>query len=183
MSDLEESMKIERIIYTEEQIKAKVQELGTRITNDFKGKELVVICVMRGALYFFSDLTRAIDLPIKIDTIGFSNIPDTTSKTGIVRITKDVDIDITDKHVLVVEDVIRTGLTTAYITQNLEMKKPADITLCTMLLNPDRILMTIPVKYYGFEINDQWVAGYGIDYEEVGRNLPFIAQIPKAKKD
>ena len=87
------------------------------------------------------------DLPIKVDMIGFSNIPDTTSKTGIVRITKDIDIDITDKHVLVVEDVIRTGLTTAYIIQNLEMKKPKDITLCSMLLNPDRLLKTIPVKY------------------------------------
>lgn len=179
MANLEDAIKIERVIYSEEEIKAKVKELGAQITKDFQDKELVVIGVMRGALYFFSDLTRAIDLPIKIDTIGFSNIPDTTSKTGIVRIIKDVDIDITDKHVLVVEDVIRTGLTTAYIIQNLEMKKPADITLCTMLLNPDRILMTIPVQYYGFEINDQWVAGYGIDYEEIGRNLPYIAQIPR----
>ena len=81
--------------------------------------------------------------------------------------------------VLVVEDVIRTGLTTAYIIQNLEMKKPKDITLCSMLLNPDRLLMTIPVKYYGFEINDQWLAGYGMDRDEIGRNLPYIAQIKK----
>lgn len=181
MGKLEDAMNIERVVYTEEQIQAKVKELGAQITKDYQDKDLVVIGVMRGALYFFTDLTRAIDLPLKIDTIGFSNIPDTTSKTGIVRIIKDVDIDITDKHVLVVEDVIRTGLTTAYITQNLEMKKPADITLCTMLLNPDRMLMTIPVKYYGFEISDQWVAGYGIDHEEVGRNLPYIAQIPKRK--
>ena len=181
MGKLEDAMNIERVIYTEEQIQAKVKELGAQITKDYQDKDLVVIGVMRGALYFFTDLTRAIDLPLKIDTIGFSNIPDTTSKTGIVRIIKDVDIDITNKHVLVVEDVIRTGLTTAYITQNLEMKKPADITLCTMLLNPDRMLMTIPVKYYGFEISDQWVAGYGIDHEEVGRNLPYIAQIPKRK--
>ena len=93
----------------------------------------------------------------------------------------DTDIDITDKHVLVVEDVIRTGLTTAYIIQNLEMKKPKEITLCSMLLNPDRLLMTIPVKYYGFEINDQWLAGYGLDRDEIGRNLPYIAQIPKRK--
>ena len=148
-------------------------------TKDYAGEELIVIGVIRGALYFLSDLTRAIDLPIKVDMIGYSNIPNTTSKTGIVRIIKDIDIDITDKHVLVVEDVIRTGLTTAYIIQNLEMKKPKDITLCSMLLNPDRLLMTIPVKYYGFEINDQWLAGYGMDRDEIGRNLPYIAQIKK----
>ncbi|MBQ5768514.1 MAG: hypoxanthine phosphoribosyltransferase [Clostridiales bacterium] len=174
-------MHTERIIYSEETIKARVTELGKQITKDFEGKDLVVIGVIKGSLFFLSDLTRAIDLPVKVDMIGFSNIPDTTSKTGIVRITKDIDIDITDKHVLVVEDVIRTGLTTAYIIQNLEMKKPKEITLCSMLLNPDRLLMTIPVKYYGFEINDQWLAGYGLDHDEIGRNLPYIAQIPKRK--
>lgn len=181
MANLEEELKTERIVYSEEVIRARVNELGRQITEDFKGKELIVIGVIKGSLYFLSDLTRAIDLPIKIDMVGFSNIPDTTSKTGIVRIIKDIDIDITDKHVLVVEDVIRTGLTTAYIIQNLEMKKPKDITLCSMLLNPDRLLMTIPVKYYGFEINDQWLAGYGLDRSEIGRNLPYIAQIPKQK--
>ena len=181
MANLEEELKTERIVYSEEVIRARVNELGRQITEDFKGKELIVIGVIKGSLYFLSDLTRAIDLPIKIDMVGFSNIPDTTSKTGIVRIIKDIDIDITDKHVLVVEDVIRTGLTTAYIIQNLEMKKPRDITLCSMLLNPDRLLMTIPVKYFGFEINDQWLAGYGLDRDEIGRNLPYIAQIPKRK--
>ena len=154
MSNLEDALNIERIVYDEATIQSRVKEIGRQITEDFKGKELIVIGVIKGSLYFLSDLTRAIDLPVKVDMVGFSSIPETTSKTGIVRITKDIDIDITDKHVLVVEDVIRTGLTTAYIIQNLEMKKPKDITLCTMLLNPDRLLMTIPVKYYGFEIND-----------------------------
>ena len=179
MSNLEKALNIERIVYDEETIRKRVAEVGAQITKDFAGEELIVIGVIRGALYFLSDLTRAIDLPIKVDMIGYSNIPNTTSKTGIVRIIKDIDIDITDKHVLVVEDVIRTGLTTAYIIQNLETKKPKDITLCSMLLNPDRLLMTIPVKYYGFEINDQWLAGYGMDRDEIGRNLPYIAQIKK----
>ena len=181
MDNLEDALKIERIVYDEETIQSRVKELGRQITEDYRGKELIVIGVIKGSLYFLSDLTRAIDLPVKIDMVGFSNIPDTTSKTGIVRIVKDIDIDITDKHVLVVEDVIRTGLTTAYIIQNLEMKRPKDITLCSMLLNPDRLLMTIPVKYFGFEINDQWLAGYGLDKDEIGRNLPYIAQIPKRK--
>ena len=179
MSNIGDVLGVERVVYDEETIRKRVAEIGAQITKDFEGEELVVIGVIRGALYFLSDLTRAIDLPIKVDMIGYSNIPNTTSKTGIVRIIKDIDIDITDKHVLVVEDVIRTGLTTAYIIQNLEMKKPKDITLCSMLLNPDRLLMTIPVKYYGFEINDQWLAGYGMDRDEIGRNLPYIAQIKK----
>ncbi len=166
MSNIGDVLGVERVVYDEETIRKRVAEIGAQITKDFEGEELVVIGVIRGALYFLSDLTRA-------------NIPNTTSKTGIVRIIKDIDIDITDKHVLVVEDVIRTGLTTAYIIQNLEMKKPRDITLCSMLLNPDRLLMTIPVKYYGFEINDQWLAGYGMDRDEIGRNLPYIAQIKK----
>ena len=181
MANLEEALNTERVVYSEETIRSRIKELGRQITEDYKDKELIVIGVIKGSLYFLSDLTRAIDLPIKVDMVGFSSIPDTTSKTGIVRITKDIDLDITDKHVLVVEDVIRTGLTTAYIIQNLEMKKPKEITLCSMLLNPDRLLMTIPVKYFGFEINDQWLAGYGLDKDEIGRNLPYIAQIPKRK--
>ena len=111
---LDGSVKIKRIVYDEESIHARVKELGALITEDYRGEELIVIGVIKGSLYFFSDLTREIDLPIKIDMIGFGNIPDTTSKTGVVRITKDIDLDISGKHVLVVEDVIRTGLTTAY---------------------------------------------------------------------
>ena len=181
MANLEEALNTERVVYSEETIQSRIKELGRQITEDYKDKELIVIGVIKGSLYFLSDLTRAIDLPIKVDMVGFSSIPDTTSKTGIVRITKDIDLDITDKHVLVVEDVIRTGLTTAYIIQNLEMKKPKEITLCSMLLNPDWLLRTIPVKYFGCEINDQWLAGYGLDKDEIGRNLPYIAQIPKRK--
>jgi hypoxanthine phosphoribosyltransferase len=179
VSYLEEALNTERVVYSEETIRSRIKELGKQITEDYKDKELVVIGVIKGSLYFLSDLTRAIDLPVKVDMVGFSSIPDTTSKTGIVRITKDIDIDITDKHVLIVEDVIRTGLTTAYLISNLESKKPRDITLATMLLNPDRLLMTIPVKYYGFEINDNWLLGYGLDIKETGRNLPYIAELMK----
>ena len=179
MANLEEALNTERVVYSEETIQSRIKELGRQITEDYKDKELIVIGVIKGSLYFLLHLTRAIALPIKVDMVGFSSIPDTTSKTGIVRITKDIDLDITDKHVLVVEDVIRTGLTTAYIIQNLEMKRPREIRLCSMLVNPDRLLMTIPVHYCGFEINDQWLAGYGLDREEIGRNLPYIAQIKK----
>ena len=174
---LDDAIDIRRVVYDEEAIAKRVKELGAQITEDFRGEELIVVGVIKGSVYFFSDLTRAIDLPIKIDMIGFGNIPDTTSKTGVVKITKDIDVDISGKHVLVVEDDIRTGLTTAYLIQNLESKQPKDITLATMLLNPDRLLMTIPVKYYGFEISDSWLLGYGLDSKEVGRNLPYIAEL------
>jgi hypoxanthine phosphoribosyltransferase len=176
---LDDSIEINKVVYDEKVIADRIKELGAKITEDFRGEELIVIGVIKGSLYFFSDLTRAIDLPIKIDMIGFGNIPDTTSKTGVVKITKDIDIDISGKHVLVVEDVIRTGLTTAYLIQNLESKQPKDITLATMLLNPNRLLMTIPVKYYGFEISDSWLLGYGLDSKEVGRNLPYIAELAR----
>ena len=179
MGKIDETLGVEHVVYDEETIRNRVAELGAQITADYAGEDLVIVGVIRGSMYFLADLTRAIDLPVKVDIVGFTSIPDTTSKTGVVRIIKDVEIDITDKHVLVVEDVIRTGLTTAYIIQNLEMKKPKDITLCSMLVNPDRILMTIPVKYTGFEINDQWLVGYGMDRDEIGRNLPYIAQIKK----
>jgi hypoxanthine phosphoribosyltransferase len=182
MGILSDELGVERVIYSEETIKKRITELGEQIAKDYAGQELIVIGLIRGAMYFLADLTRAIDLPIKVDMIGFTNIPDTTSKTGVVRIIKDIELDIAGKNVLVVEDIIRTGLTTAYIIQNLEMKRPKEIRLCSMLVNPDRLLMTIPVHYCGFEINDNWLAGYGLDREEIGRNLPYIVQIKKRKE-
>lgn len=178
-SVLDGQIDIKKIVFTEGQISARVRQLGEQITEDYKDKELVIIGVVKGSLYFLSDLTRCVDLPIKVDLIGFGNIPDTTSQTGVVRITKDIDIDIKDKHVIIVEDVIRTGLTTAYLSNSLEKKGPKSITLCTMLLNPNRLLMTIPVKYAGFEIDDSWLIGYGLDRHEIGRNLPYIAELNK----
>lgn len=176
---LDNSIDIRRVVFDEQTISSRVRELGMQITRDYSGEELVVVGIMKGALYFFTDLTRSIELPIRIDTIGFGNIPDTTSRTGVVRITKDIDTDITDKHVLIVEDVIRTGLTTAYLMQNLESKGPKDIRLCTLLLNPNRLLTTVPVHYAGFEIDDSWLIGYGMDRGEYGRNLPYIGELVK----
>lgn len=166
-----------KVLFSKEQLAQRTCELGKIITQDYAGKELVLIGVLKGSLYFFSDLTRAIDLPIELDMIAVGNIPDTTSRTGIVRITKDVDINITDKHVIVVEDIIRTGLTTAYLLQTLEARRPASLEVCTLLYNPDRQLIDLPVKYYGFEIDRSWLIGYGMDASEKGRNLPFIGEL------
>ena len=166
-----------KILFTEEQIQKRVKELGETLARDYEGQELLLLGVLKGSLFFLTDLARATKIHVMVDMIGISSIPDTTRATGIVRITKDVDVDITGKHVIVVEDIIRTGLTTAYLLQTLETRKPASLEVCTLLYNPDRQLIDLPVKYYGFEVDRSWLIGYGMDNGELGRNLPFIAEI------
>ncbi|MBR3033067.1 MAG: hypoxanthine phosphoribosyltransferase [Clostridiales bacterium] len=166
-----------KIIFTEKQLRERIIELGKKITEDYQGQEIVLLGVLKGSLFFFTDLARAVDLPMQIDMIAIGSIPDTTSSTGIVRITKDLDINITGKHVIVVEDIIRTGLTTAYLLQTLEARRPASVDVCTLLYNPDRQLIDLPVKYFGFEVDRSWLIGYGMDSGEYGRNLPFIAEM------
>lgn len=168
---------IKQVVYTEEAIARRTAELGRQITADYEGKDLILIGVLKGSLYFFSDLTRAIDLPIGVDLISIGNIPDTTSQTGIVRIMKDLDLNISGKHVLLIEDILRTGLTTAYLIQSLKTRKPEDIKVCTLLYNPDRLLINVPIAYYGFEVNRSWLVGYGMDIDEKWHNLPYIAEL------
>ena len=172
-----EEIKIKKTVYDREEIRGRVTEMGREITKDYKDKDVVMIGVINGALYFFSDLTRAVDFPILVDTIGFANIPDTTSKTGRVKITKDIDVDIRGRDVIIVEDVIRTGLTTAYLISNLELREPKSIKVCTLLLNPQRLLLNLPIAYHGFDIRDEWLLGYGLDRKGVGRNLPDIVSV------
>lgn len=172
-----DEIRYKKILFDNEKILSRVNELGKKICSDYQGKELVILGVLKGSLFFFTDLARAIDIPLQLDMIAIGNIPDMTKSTGIVRITKDVDINITGKHVIVVEDIIRTGLTTAYLLQTLEARKPASIEVCTLLYNPERQLIDLPVKYYGFEVDRSWLIGYGMDSGEYGRNLPFIAEL------
>ncbi|MBP5185745.1 MAG: hypoxanthine phosphoribosyltransferase [Clostridiales bacterium] len=172
-----DEIRYKKILFDNEKILSRVNELGKKISSDYQGKELVILGVLKGSLFFFTDLARAIDIPLQLDMIAIGNIPDMTKSTGIVRITKDVDINITGKHVIVVEDIIRTGLTTAYLLQTLEAIKPASIEVCTLLYNPERQLIDLPVKYYGFEVDRSWLIGYGMDSGEYGRNLPFIAEL------
>ncbi|MBO4474762.1 MAG: hypoxanthine phosphoribosyltransferase [Clostridiales bacterium] len=172
-----EEIRYKKILFSKDKLDEKIQELGAKISSDYAGKELVLLGVLKGSLFFFTDLARAISLPLQLDMLAIGSIPDTTSSTGIVRITKDVDINITGKHIIVVEDIIRTGLTTAYLLQTLEARKPASVEVCTLLYNPDRQLIDLPVKYYGFEVDRSWLIGYGMDSGEYGRNLPFIAEM------
>ena len=176
-----EFLKIKRILIKATQIEDRVREIGRQITTDYHGKPLVLVGVLKGSLYFISDLSRAIDLPLELDFMTIGTIPNTTHQTGIVRITKDLDLDITGKHVLLIEDIVRTGLTTAYLVQNLLARQAASVKVCTLLLNPDQQLINVPIGYAGFEINQTWLVGYGMDIAEQGRNLPDIAEIERQR--
>lgn len=168
-----------RIVFTKEQLGARIAELGSDITRDYQGKELVLVGLLKGSLYFFADLTRAIPLPILTDNISIGVYA--ANQSGIVRITKDLDIDITDKHVLIVEDIVRTGLTLGYLVQSLEARRPASVKVCTLFINPAQQLIDVPIAYSGFEVTGSWLMGYGMDVAEKWRNLPYVVEIEKHK--
>jgi hypoxanthine phosphoribosyltransferase len=169
--------KIRRTLLTSAQIQERVAEIGRQITSDYAGSDLVLVGVLKGSLYFLADLSRSIDLPITLDFMSIGTIPNTTSQTGIVRITKDLDVDIAGRQVLLIEDIIRTGLTTAYLVQNLIARQAACVQVCSLLVNPDQQLINVPIAYTGFEITQTRLIGYGMDIAEKGRNLPYIAEI------
>lgn len=179
--DLGQPPKIKKTVFSAKAIQNRVAELGRQISLDYAQHDLVLVSVLRGSLYFFADLTRNIDLPMALDFISVGVYPGTTNQTGIVRITKDLDLDITGKHVLVIEDIIRTGLTTGYLVQNMESRKPASIKICTLLDNPAQRLVNIPIAYTGFEVTGAWLMGYGMDIREKWRNLPYIAEVEKTE--
>jgi hypoxanthine phosphoribosyltransferase len=166
-----------RIVFGEDDLKRRIAELGGQITKDYAGRDLILVGVLKGSLFFLTDLARAVDLPLQIDMISVGVYPNSTGSTGVVRLTKDLDYDIAGKHVLIVEDIIRSGLTTGYLLQNLETRGAASIGICTLLLSPGELLISIPVQYVGFEVSKTRLLGYGLDVEEKGRNLPFIAEI------
>src|SRR6186713_3507294 len=163
------------VLVTEDQIQSKVRELGSRITSDYAGQPVTLVSVLKGALPFMADLMRAIDLPVQIDLMEVSSYGGTaTESSGLVRIMKDLSASIADEDVLLVEDIIDTGLTLNYLIRYLRGKNPASLRICTLLDKPARRLVEIPVDYTGFTIPDEFVVGYGLDFGEFYRNLPFI---------
>ena len=163
------------ILLPEDRIAAKVSELGARITADYAGRSLTLVSVLKGSLPFMADLMRAIDLPLRIDLMEVSSYGGTaTESSGLVRILKDLSKSIEGEDVLIVEDIIDTGLTLNYLIRYLRGKNPATLRICTLLDKPARRLVEIPVDYIGFTIPDQFVVGYGLDYGEVYRNLRFV---------
>jgi hypoxanthine phosphoribosyltransferase len=166
---------IGEILLTEDAIAARVAELGRQITEDYAGRTLTLVSVLKGSLPFMADLMRQIQLPLRIDLMEVSSYGGTaTESSGLVRIIKDLSASIADEDVLLVEDIIDTGLTLNYLVRYLRGKSPATLRICTLLDKPARRLVDIPVDYQGFEIPDQFVVGYGLDYSERYRNLKFV---------
>ncbi|RJX27327.1 MAG: hypoxanthine phosphoribosyltransferase [Dethiobacter sp.] len=164
------------VLLTEEQISKKVSFLGELISRDYAGaKELVLVAVLRGSVYFAVDLSRQLSIPFILDFIGISSYAGKTDPLGIVRITKDLDTNIARKNVLLVEDIVDTGLTLNYLLKNLRTRNPLSLRVCTFLDMPARRIVDVPVDYRGFEMPDVFVVGYGLDYQECYRNLKEIA--------
>ncbi len=170
---------IKRVVFSEEQIEKRVKELGEQISRDYADKHPVLVSVLKSTMYFIADLTRTLDFPINIDFMSISVYHGVTNNTGIVRIDKDLDININGRHVLFVEDIINTGLTMGYLVQNLEARKPASIKICTLLDNPRKRLMNIPLEYVGFEVPDIYLIGYGLDHNQEYRHLPYIGELAR----
>ena len=165
---------IERVLFSEEQLKQRVAELAAMIEKDYEGKEIMLISVLRGSFVFMADLCRRIDLPCTLDFMSVSSYGKGTSSSGQVQITKDLSSDISGKHIIVVEDILDSGNTLSYLLKLLEQRNPASIRLCTLLDKPDRRVKEVKVDYSGFTIPDAFVVGYGLDYAEQYRNLPYI---------
>ncbi|HHV61778.1 MAG TPA: hypoxanthine phosphoribosyltransferase [Firmicutes bacterium] len=166
---------LEEVLLHEDEIKKRVKELGEQIACDYRGKELVVVGILKGALVFMADLVRHLSIPVIIDFVAISSYGAATKSSGAVRILKDLDAPIENKHVLIVEDIIDTGLTLSYLAENLRARKPLSVKICTLLDKPDRRKIDIRPDYNGFQIPDKFVVGYGLDYSEKYRNLPCVA--------
>jgi hypoxanthine phosphoribosyltransferase len=163
------------VLISEEQIRDKVGELGQRVSTDYAGKSVTLVSVLKGSLPFMADLMRAIQIPVQIDLMEVSSYGGATTETsGLVRILKDLSSSIAGKDVLIVEDIIDTGLTLNYLLRYLRGKNPNSLRICALLDKPARRLVEIPIDYLGFTIPDEFVVGYGLDYGEFYRNLPFI---------
>jgi hypoxanthine phosphoribosyltransferase len=170
-----------RVLVSSEDIQEKVREMGERITNDYGGEKVLLVGILRGAVVFLSDLMRHLQLPCEIDFIEVSSYGSDTSSSGVVRILKDLEEGITGRHVLIVEDIIDTGLTLSYLRRSLLARKPASLEICTLLSKPSRREIELDVRYVGFEVPDVFVVGYGIDFAGAYRNLPDIHALePKA---
>ncbi len=166
---------VSEILISEGQLEKRIDELGKEMTKDYEGKDLFVVGVLKGANIFMSDLIRKIDLPMHIDFMAVSSYGMSTESSGTVRILKDLDFSIEGKDVLIVEDIIDSGLTLEYLTRILMQRKPSSLSICTLLDKPDRRKVDLEIDYIGFNIPDAFIVGYGIDFAESYRNLPYVA--------
>jgi hypoxanthine phosphoribosyltransferase len=168
---------IERVLITGEEIQAKIRELGDRITEDYRGRELLLVGVLKGAFVVMADLSRHIRLPLQFDFMAVSSYGASTKTSGVVRIMKDLDHEIEGHDVLLVEDIVDSGLTLAYLLKNLRARRPKTLEVCALLRKPEVQRVDLDIRYQGFEIPPEFVVGYGLDYAEKYRNLPYVATL------
>jgi hypoxanthine phosphoribosyltransferase len=175
---------IESVVISKEQIDERVREMGAEISRDYAGQTLLLVAVLRGAALFLADISRAVDVPVEIDFMAVSSYGSSTKSSGVVRILKDLDEQIEGRHVLVVEDIIDTGLTLKYLLKNLASRRPASLEVVTLLSKEGKQRVPISCKYIGFSVPDEFVVGYGLDFAERYRNLPYIGVLkPSAYQD
>ncbi len=166
-----------KVMFSEQEVNARIAELGAQISKDYAGKEIHLICILKGSVFFTCELAKRITVPVSMDFMAVSSYGNSQESTGIVRIAKDLDEPLEGRHVLIVEDIIDSGKTLAHLIPILYTRKPADIKLCTLLSKPSRREAEIKVDYLGYEIPDAFVVGYGLDYAQRHRNLPYIASV------
>jgi len=166
---------VSKVLLEEDVVAARVAELGTEISSDYEGRDLLLVGVLKGAVFFMADLMRQLTIPCEVDFMAISSYGASTDSSGVVRILKDLDINIEGRDVLVVEDIIDSGLTLSYLIRNLESRNPATLEICALLTKPARREIDVGVRYTGFEIPNEFVIGYGLDFDERYRNLPYVA--------
>lgn len=165
---------IDRILIDQPTIEQRVKELGEQISKDYAGKTVTLVCILKGGLMFLCDLAKHITVPVKYDFMSVSSYGDSTQSSGVVRITKDLEESIEGKDIIIVEDIIDTGLTLSYLLNNLHSRNPASLRICTLLDKPDNRRVEIPVNYVGFTVPNEFLVGYGLDYQQLYRNFPYI---------
>jgi hypoxanthine phosphoribosyltransferase len=166
-----------KVMLTEEEVDARIKQIGEQISKDYAGKSVHLICVLKGGSFFMCELAKRITVPVSFDFMSVSSYGGDTKSSGVVKIVKDLDESIKDKEVIIVEDIIDSGRTLSYLIELLGQRSPKSIKLCTLLDKPDRRVVDVKVDYTGFEIPDEFVVGYGLDYDQKYRNLPYIGVI------
>jgi len=174
MSQAELERGVGEVLIDEPTLQARIAELGAEISADYAGRDLLMVGVLKGAVFFMADLMRELTVTCEIDFMAISSYGAATDSSGVVRILKDLDINIAGRDVLVVEDIIDSGLTLSYLMRNLRARRPASLEICALLTKPDRRRIDVPVRYVGFEIPNRFVIGYGLDFAERYRNLPYV---------
>ncbi len=173
----------DEVLVREEEIRARVSELAAEISRDYEGRNPLLVCILKGAVFFMADLVREISVPCELDFMAVASYGSATDSSGVVRILKDLDANIEGRDVIIIEDIIDTGLTLSYLFKNLGARNPATVEACALLTKPSRRKADISCKYVGFEVPDRFVIGYGLDYREDYRNLRFIAALPEEKDE